>query len=84
MRQEPPPPTTEELAALQALIDRSTRTATPSVADSLAYPGRQMTAAEFIAFWRSLRLVAMTTVGPAGQPHVAPVHVEIAGRRCGS
>lgn len=69
----------EDLGALQALIDASTRTATPSVADSLAYPARQMTAAEFVGFWRSLRLVAMSTVGPAGQPHVAPVHAEIAG-----
>ena len=79
MRPEPSPPTAEELAALQAVIDRSTRTATPSVAESLAYPARQMTAAEFVAFWRSVRLVSMTTVGPAGQPHVAPVHAEIAG-----
>lgn len=67
------------LAALQRLIDASTRSATPAVADSLAYPARQMTAAELVDFWRSLRLVAMTTVGPAGQPHVAPVHAEIDG-----
>ncbi len=74
-----PAPTAEELAALQALIDRSIRTATPSVADSLAYAPRQMTAAEVIEFWRSARLVAMATVGPAGQPHIAPVHTEISG-----
>ena len=30
------------LAALQALIDRSVRTATPAVADSVAYPERQL------------------------------------------
>jgi hypothetical protein len=74
-----PEPTPAELAALQALIDRSTRTATPSVADSLAYPPRQMSAAELIEFWRSARLVAMATVGPSGQPHIAPVHTEISG-----
>jgi hypothetical protein len=74
-----PEPTPAELATLQALIDRSTRTATPSVADSLGYPPRQMTAAELIEFWRGARLVAMATVGPAGQPHIAPVHTEIAG-----
>src|SRR5438128_12518964 len=67
------------LQALQALIDRSTRTATPAVADSVAYPERQMTAAEFVEFWRSVRLVAMATVGAGGRPHVAPVHAEIAG-----
>src|SRR5256885_14941495 len=68
-----------DLAALQAILDRSTRTATPAVADSLAYPERQMTAAEFVEFWKSVRLVAMATVGPGGQPHVAPVHAQIAG-----
>lgn len=69
----------QELAKLQALIDRSTKTATPSVADSVAYPERQMTAAEFVEFWRGVRLVAMTTVGPGGQPHVAPVHAQLGG-----
>jgi hypothetical protein len=79
MRAAPAPPTAPELAALQALIERSTRTATPAVADSVAYPARQMTAAELLDFWQSARLVAMATVGPAGQPHIAPVHAEIAG-----
>ena len=69
----------DRLAALQALIDRSTRTATASVAESLAFPGRQMTAAELVAFWREARMTAMATVGVAGQPHVAPVHAELDG-----
>jgi hypothetical protein len=68
-----------DLAALQALIDRSTRTATPSVADSVAYPDRQMTAAELVAFWNGARMMAMATVGAHGQPHIAPVHSEIDG-----
>jgi hypothetical protein len=67
------------LQALQALIDRSTRTAGASVAESIAFPGRQMTAAELVAFWRDARMMAMSTVGPAGQPHVAPVHSELDG-----
>lgn len=67
------------LAALDALIARSTRTATASVADSVAFPGRQMTAAELLAFWKEARMVAMATVGPAGQPHIAPVHTELDG-----
>ena len=71
--------TPAELLALQALLDRSTRTATPAVADSVAYHARQMSAAEFVEFWRSVRLVAMATVGPAGHPHIAPVHAELAG-----
>jgi len=68
-----------DLAALDALIARSTRTATPSVADSIAYPERQMTAAELVAFWKDARMMAMATVGPQGQPHLAPVHSEIEG-----
>jgi hypothetical protein len=68
-----------ELAELTALIERSVRTAGPAVADSVAYPARQMTAAELTAFWQSVRLVAMATVGPAGQPHIAPVHAQLSG-----
>ena len=79
MREPPAPPTADELAALQRLLDRSVATASPAVADSVASPPRQMTAAELVAFWRGARLVAMATVGPAGQPHIAPVHAELAG-----
>ena len=68
-----------DLAALDALIARSTRTATPSVADSIAYPDRQMSAAELVAFWKDARMMAMATVGPHGQPHLAPVHSELDG-----
>lgn len=67
------------LAALQALLDRSTRSATPAVADSVAYPDRQMTAAELVEFWKSARVMAMTTVGANGQPHSAPVHSTLDG-----
>ncbi|TME76706.1 MAG: pyridoxamine 5'-phosphate oxidase family protein [Chloroflexi bacterium] len=67
------------LAALQVLIDRSVRTATPAVADSVAYPERQMTAAELVDFVRQARMIAMATVGPTGQPHIAPVHAELDG-----
>jgi hypothetical protein len=73
------PHTPQEVAALQALLDRSARTATPAVGDSVAYPERQMSAAELLAFWPTVGLVAMATVGAAGQPHVAPVHAELTG-----
>ena len=69
----------DPLAELQALIDRSVRTATPSVADSIAFPERQMSAPELVAFWHEARMMAMSTVGPAGQPHVAPVHSQLDG-----
>lgn len=73
------PPTPEALAALDALIARSVRTAGPSVADSIAFPERQMTAAELTEFMQRARMVAMATVGSSGQPHIAPVHVELDG-----
>ena len=69
----------DALDALQALIDRSTRTATASVAESIAFPDRQMTAAQLMAFWKDARMMAMATVGPASQPHLAPVHSELDG-----
>ena len=46
----------DALDALQALIDRSTRTATASVAESIAFPDRQMTAAQLMAFWKDARM----------------------------
>ncbi|MEW6267937.1 MAG: pyridoxamine 5'-phosphate oxidase family protein [Thermodesulfobacteriota bacterium] len=67
------------LAALDALIARSVRSATPAVADSVAFPARQMTGAELVELMREARLVAMATVGGKGQPHVAPVHAELDG-----
>ena len=69
----------DDHAALDDLIARSVRTATPAVADSVAYPGRQMTAAELCDFVREARLIAMATVGARGGPHIAPVHAEIVG-----
>ena len=68
-----------QLPVLQALIDRSVRSATPALADSLAYPERQMSASEFVEFWQSVRLVAMATVGDGGRPHIAPVHATLRG-----
>jgi hypothetical protein len=67
------------LVALQALLDHSSASATPAVADSVAYPDRQMTAAELAEFWKAARIMAMTTVGPNGQPHTAPVHSTLEG-----
>lgn len=68
-------------APLQEIISRSTASATPAVADSVAYPERQMTAREFADFWAGVRLVAMATVGPNGQPHMAPVHARLDGTK---
>lgn len=67
--------------ALQTLMDRSAASAGRSVARSVAYPDRQMSAAELIEFWAQTGLVAMCTVGANGQPHVAPVHARLLGTR---
>ncbi|HYC57198.1 MAG TPA: pyridoxamine 5'-phosphate oxidase family protein [Candidatus Binatia bacterium] len=69
----------DDVAALQKLLESSTGLATPALADSVAWEPRRMTAAELIDFWSRIRLVAMATVGPAGQPHIAPVHAELRG-----
>jgi hypothetical protein len=74
-------PELPDLPALQKLLDRSAASAGPAAADSLAYPARQMTAAEFVEFWQSVRLVAMATAGENGSPHIAPVHARIDGTR---
>jgi hypothetical protein len=71
----------DDLAALQELIDRSACAASPALADSVGAAERQMRAEELLEFWRGTGLVAMTTVGPSGQPHIAPVHAELRGPR---
>jgi Pyridoxamine 5'-phosphate oxidase len=78
---EKSPADLQSLQNLQTLIDRSAASAGPAAADSLAYPGRQMSAAEFVEFWQSVRLVAMATVGENGSPHIAPVHARLEGTR---
>ena len=71
----------QNLQSLQNLIDRSVASAGPAAGESLAYPERQMNAAEFVEFWQSVRLVAMATVGENGSPHLAPVHARLDGIR---
>lgn len=67
------------VAELDALIEASGRSAGPALADSVAWQPRRMNAEELFEFWRGIRLVAMATVGPGGQPHTAPVHAELHG-----
>lgn len=69
------------LRRLQDILDRSLATASPAVRETFGQPDRQMTAAEFVAFWQAVPLVAVATVGPNGQPHIAPVHTRLEGDR---
>ncbi len=71
--------TDDARAGLQALLEHSSAAAGSALADSVAFPPRRMSADELFEFWRGVRLVAMTTVGPGGQPHTAPVHAELHG-----
>jgi hypothetical protein len=73
--------TEEGAAALEVLLERSSGAAGPALADSVAYAPRRMSAAELFEFWRGARLVAMTTVGPSGTPHSAPVHAVLDGTK---
>ncbi len=66
---------------LQTILDRSLAGASAAVRETFGHPDRQMTAAEFVAFWESVPLVAVATVGGKGQPHIAPVHTRIEGDR---
>lgn len=68
-------------AALERLLARSGEAAGPALADSVAWAPRRMGAAALIEFWKDIRLVAMATVGGAGQPHLAPVHATLDGDR---
>lgn len=67
------------ISALDALLERSGTAAGGALADSVAWAPRRMKAGELFEFWRGIRVVAMATVGPAGQPHMAPVHAELRG-----
>jgi len=64
------------LVDLQRILDASQTSAGYAVRDTFQRPGRQMTALEFAEFWNSTRMKAMSTVGPDGAPHMAPVHAE--------
>jgi hypothetical protein len=71
----------EALPALQRVLDASRRTAGAAVHETFGRAQRQMTAAEFVAFWNGTRTKAMATVGPDGTPHIAPVHAEFVNGR---
>lgn len=73
--------TGNEAAQIQPLLDQSAETATPAVAQSVAWQPRQMDAQGLLEFWQRSKVVSMTTVGPQGQPHTAPVHARLLGNR---
>ncbi|MGH7787477.1 MAG: pyridoxamine 5'-phosphate oxidase family protein [Candidatus Binatia bacterium] len=69
------------LAALQAVLDRSLQSGGAAVLDTFDHADRRLSAAPFVNWWNETRLKAMATVGPAGAPHLAPVHAEFVDGR---
>lgn len=69
--------TPETLAALQAIIDRSARTAGPAIARNFIGGGWQMSAEEFVAFWGDGRMASISTVSSKGQVHVAALEPKL-------
>jgi hypothetical protein len=70
---------TGAIESLEQILSTSAGKAGPALADSVAWGPRRMHAGELLEFWKSVRLVAMTTIGANGQPHSAPVHAELRG-----
>ena len=62
------------LARLQEILERSRGGAGAAVRETFERPQRGMDAREFVVFWNSCKVKAMSTVGPGGAPHIAPVH----------
>jgi len=69
------------LDALQDVLDRSRGSAGSAVLDTFDHEDRRMNAAELVVFWNGARLKAMSTTGPDGAPHIAPVHADFVSGR---
>jgi Pyridoxamine 5'-phosphate oxidase len=69
--------TPETVAELQAIIDRSARTAGPAIAMNFIGGGWQMSAEEFIAFWGEERMATISTASGKGAVHAAPLEVRL-------
>ncbi len=69
--------TPETMAELQAIIDRSARTAGPAIARNFIGGGWRMSAEEFVAFWGDERMASISTVSSKGNVHVAPLDLKL-------
>lgn len=64
----------ELVQRVQAILDRSARTASPEVGRVFSREDWRLTAEEFLEMWRGQRWCTISTVGPKGQPHIAVIH----------
>jgi hypothetical protein len=71
----------DDLAYLQRIIDRSAATAGPALRRNFGDAGWRMTAEEFVAFWANTRMAAVSTVSASGQVHAAPLEVSLVGSK---
>ena len=63
--------------SLQQILDDSLATAGPAVKATFDKDERRLSAEDLRAFWAETRMFAVSTVGAAGEPHIAPVHVSL-------
>ena len=66
-------PNDDVLARLQAIIDRSAKSAGPAIRQNFIGGGWQMTAAEFVSFWDARPMAAISTVSAQGSVHITPL-----------
>lgn len=71
----------ETLAALQALMDDSARTAGSAIAMNFIGWGWRMSVEEFVAFWNEPRMASIATVSGKGAVHAAPVEITLLNGR---
>lgn len=64
----------ELVQRVQAILDRSARTASPEVGRVFSREDWRLTAEEFLEMWRGQRWCTISSVGPKGQPHIAVIH----------
>ncbi|HVM97265.1 MAG TPA: pyridoxamine 5'-phosphate oxidase family protein [Candidatus Acidoferrales bacterium] len=71
----------EVFEPIQRLLDDSLLHAGQAVRDTFDQISRRLDARQFVEMWNACRLKAMSTTGPDGAPHIAPVHAEFVNGR---
>jgi hypothetical protein len=67
----------ETLSRLQAIIDRSARTAGAAIALNFIGGGWAMSAQELVAFWGEARMATVSTASLDGTVHAVPLDVRL-------
>lgn len=67
----------EKLAELQTIINRSIRTAGPSIKRNFVSDAWSMSAPEFVAFWGQARMATVSTSSVTGSVHAVPLDIHL-------